>query len=57
MCGLVQILNFKSIECGKVQSNQIGLSIIYLVYQTLTCSLTTIGRFKFMDNNAILIKL
>ena len=27
------------------------------VNQTLECSLVTIGRFKFMDSNAVLIKL
>ena len=30
---------------------------ISLVHQTLIWSLVTIGRFKFIDNNAILIKL
>ena len=44
MCGLVHISNFESIGVWKVQSNPICLSIIYLVHQTLACSLTTIGR-------------
>ena len=56
MFGLVHISNSESVECEKVQSNQICLSIIYLLCQTLTFSLT-IGRFTFMGNNGILIKL
>ena len=49
MCGFVHISNFESIECGNCPM------IISLVHQTRTCSLATIGRFKFMDNTAILM--
>ena len=49
MCGFVHISNFESIECGNWPM------IISLVHQIRTCSLATIGRFKFMDNTAILI--
>ena len=44
--------NIESVE--KCRATQFGL---YLVNQTLTCNLTTIGWFKFMANNAILINL
>ena len=52
--GLVHISNFKFTECGKVQNNP-NLPYGNLVHQTITYILVTIGRFKFIDNNAILI--
>ena len=54
ICGLVHISNFTSTECGKVQSNP-NLPYGNLVHQIITYSLVTIDRFKFIDNNAILI--
>ena len=41
-----QTLNLLSVETALYM-------IIRLVHQTRTCSLATIGRFKFMDNTAI----
>ena len=58
-CGVpftFQMLNLSSVETLKCRAN-LSNTIIYLLHQTHTCSLATIGRFKFMDNNAILIKL
>ena len=51
MFGIIHISDFESIKCGKVQNNPICFMVISLVNQALTCSLITMGRFKFMDNN------
>ena len=49
MYGFVHISDFEYINCGK-KFRAIFMAIS-LVNQTLTCSLITMGKFKFMDNN------
>ena len=46
---IFQTLNLSSVE--KFRAIPICFTVSSLVNQTLTCSLITMGRFKFMDNN------
>ena len=46
---IFQTLNLSSAE--KFRAIPICFTVSSLVNQTLTCSLITMGRFKFMDNN------
>ena len=58
ICGLVHISNFESIECGKVQNNPILHALWKLLLSTTPHMQSGHHRwFKFVDNNATLIKL